>query len=88
MPKELFKAFFLMLLMLLYSSECNIRYLCHLKRRYVYFAMQFSNAWGNKSIPHDGDVHRTIQEMILECMKILHFNIVATELTLVDYVVI
>lgn len=51
----------------------------------MYFIGQiFTSIYRNKSITHVGEVQRTIEEKILEHMKILQPEIFLTRLTLVD----
>lgn len=54
------------------------------KKAYVLYYAVFSSVDSNESIPHEGEVHRTIKKMIMECVKILHPDILITGLTLVD----
>lgn len=54
------------------------------KKAYVLYCAVLNSIDSNKSNPHDGEVHRTIKKMIVECVKILHPDILTTGLTLVD----
>lgn len=48
------------------------------KKAYVLYYAVFSSINSNKSIPHDVEVHRTIKKTIVECVKILHPDILIT----------
>lgn len=54
------------------------------KKAYVLYYAVFSSIDSRKSIPRDGEVHRTIKKVIVECVKMLHPDILITGLALVD----
>lgn len=54
------------------------------KKAYILYYAVFNSIDSNKSIPHDGEGHRTIKKTIVECVKIEHPDILIAGLTLVD----
>lgn len=54
------------------------------KKAYILYYAVFSPIDNIKSIHRDGGVQRTIKKPIMECVKILHPDMLMTGLTLVD----
>lgn len=54
------------------------------KKAYIIYYAVFHFISSNKSIPHDEEMHRTIKKTIMECVKVLHPDILISRLTLVD----